>query len=242
MSKLNSKKTLSTHSKNKNKIINTAEKTNESIDLKNDEKNDLKTCILSSAAALFSKLGLDKTSTRDISKQSKANISMISYHFGGKEGLYKEVIKEFAYQVEQKAQSQIEGFQSIDLTIESFKHEIEVIIRTMVSMRMEHSEICKILSREKIEGMPLSKEVHERVFYPLILHFYELFKKAQSKKLVRKDIDPALFFILISEGIWGFFEITECDIQMSQDVQSYKNDPEKLITQIKNIVLTGVII
>mgnify|MGYP000861712990 CR=1 FL=1 len=59
-------------------------------------KDSSRYCLLQSAAKLFSKNGLEKTSTRDISQESKVNISMISYHFGGKEGLYKQVRLDFA--------------------------------------------------------------------------------------------------------------------------------------------------
>lgn len=50
-----------------------------------------KDAILESALELFALAGYDATSTRAIAQKSGANLSAISYHFGGKEGLYKAV-------------------------------------------------------------------------------------------------------------------------------------------------------
>ncbi len=175
-----------------------------------NSKQDAKKCILESAAKLFSKLGLDKTSTRDISKESHANISLISYHFGGKEGLYREVIREFALKVREKVQPSITEFQSQPMTKELFQKEVASMVNNMIEMRTAHPEISVILAREKIEGMPLCKEVHEEVFYPMIQNFFQMFKAAQAKGIVRENLHPALFFILLSEGVFGFFELMDC--------------------------------
>lgn len=205
-------------------------------------KTDAKKCILESAAKLFSKLGLDKTSTRDISKDSQANISLISYHFGGKEGLYREVIKEFALKVRDQVDPQIKQFRSQTVTKELFVQEIESIVNNIVEMRTVHPEISMILSREKIEGMPLCRDVHEEIFYPLIQNFCEMVKVAQEKNIVRKDINPATFFILISEGIWGFYELMQCDTPLSKDCGQLVQDKNALKKQVTEIFLKGVLV
>lgn len=57
------------------------------------EKTDKKADILIAAEKLFSTLGYDATTTRQIAKESKANMAMINYYFGGKEGVFEEVIR-----------------------------------------------------------------------------------------------------------------------------------------------------
>ncbi|KIO76017.1 transcriptional regulator [Pedobacter lusitanus] len=58
------------------------------------EKPDKRTSILIAAQKLFSELGYEGTSTRQIAKESGANMSMINYYFGSKEGVFLEVINE----------------------------------------------------------------------------------------------------------------------------------------------------
>ncbi len=49
--------------------------------------------IIEAALELFAKKGFDGTSIRDISKFAEVNVSMISYYFGSKQGLYKAIIQ-----------------------------------------------------------------------------------------------------------------------------------------------------
>jgi AcrR family transcriptional regulator len=85
-----------------------------------DNVNDSKNCIIQSAAALFAKLGLDKCSTREIAKKSDSNISLISYYFGGKEGLYKEVMRSHALKIKDEVKELVESFESKPVTREVF--------------------------------------------------------------------------------------------------------------------------
>lgn len=55
--------------------------------------NDTKEAILQKAAGLFASHGYAATSIRAISKECNINLSMISYYFGGKEGLYVAVLE-----------------------------------------------------------------------------------------------------------------------------------------------------
>jgi len=65
------------------------------------EKTDKRTDILLAAEQLFSTLGFDGTSTRQIAKVSGANMAMINYYFGSKEGVFMEIME-----------SRIAGFRS----------------------------------------------------------------------------------------------------------------------------------
>ena len=210
-------------------------------EIKHSSKSEAKHCLLQAAAKLFSKLGLEKTSTRDLARESKANISLISYHFGGKEGLYKEVLKDFALEVQSTMQPLIENLKKNEMTKESFSEEISFIIQNMISMRKKHPDICQILSREKANGMPLSREIHEDIFYPLAQRFIQSFETAQIKKIVRADIHAGLFFICMSEGLFGFYQMMDCKTSMQKDCEQFM-DPELLKNQILNIYLNGVLL
>ncbi|SEA94859.1 TetR/AcrR family transcriptional regulator [Pedobacter hartonius] len=56
------------------------------------EKPDKRNSILTAAEELFSDLGYEGTSTRQIAKEAGANMSMISYYFGSKEGVFLEIM------------------------------------------------------------------------------------------------------------------------------------------------------
>jgi len=50
--------------------------------------------LLAAATPLFARKGLHGVSVRELAKAAGVNVSMISYYFGGKDGLYQEVVKE----------------------------------------------------------------------------------------------------------------------------------------------------
>ena len=52
--------------------------------------------IIEVATELFAKDGFDGASTREICRRAGANISLISYYFGGKKELYERIIAEIA--------------------------------------------------------------------------------------------------------------------------------------------------
>ncbi len=205
-------------------------------------KPDSKKCILHAAAQLFSRLGLDKCSTREIAKKSDSNISLISYYFGGKEGLYKEVMRDHALEIKKSVQKIFEHSEKNPKTKESFVTEVGLMIQNMIWFRVNHPEMSKIFAREKLTGMPYAKEIHSEIFYPMVTQFFEIFKAGQMNGYVKPDINPALFFISMSEGLWGFFEMLDCETELRQDCVELAQNHEELKNQIMKIYLTGVLL
>jgi AcrR family transcriptional regulator len=58
------------------------------------EKTDKRTSILNAAEKLFASQGYEGTSTRQIATEAGANMSMINYYFGSKEGVFMEIMSD----------------------------------------------------------------------------------------------------------------------------------------------------
>ena len=206
-----------------------------------EPKSESKLCILKAAAKLFAKLGLDKCSTREIAKQADSNISLISYYFGGKEGLYKEVMRSYALEIKSNAQHIVDDMQKADLTVEIFSEYMGKFITNIINTRLKNPEMSQIFSREKLTALPYARDVYEEIFYPLNLNFYKLIETGQKKGFVKKEINPAFLFISMTEGIWGLYELMECDTSLSRDCKKITQDPIQFKNQILSIYLTGVL-
>ncbi|MBC7419722.1 MAG: TetR family transcriptional regulator [Bdellovibrio sp.] len=207
-----------------------------------DSKLGSRKSIIDVATKLFAKLGIDKCSTREIAKESDSNISLISYYFGGKEGLYKEVMRKHALDIKEGTKAIFDDATKGELTKELFTQEIKQMIDMMIRLRVKNPEMAQIFAREKLCGMPHSRQVHEEIFYPMITRFFTLFKQAQQKKIVQPDINAALFFVSLSEGIWGFFEMFACNTQLNKDFENLADDHLELRNQFLKIYLTGVLV
>jgi AcrR family transcriptional regulator len=58
-----------------------------------DQDHETRERLLGAAAVLFAANGFSKVTVRDICNQARANVAAVNYHFGGKTGLYEEVLK-----------------------------------------------------------------------------------------------------------------------------------------------------
>jgi AcrR family transcriptional regulator len=57
------------------------------------EQNNCRTHLIAAATPLFARKGLNGVSVRELAKAAGVNGAMISYYFGGKEGLYEAVLQ-----------------------------------------------------------------------------------------------------------------------------------------------------
>lgn len=55
---------------------------------------DSRARLLEAAGKLFARGGFDAVSTRALARAAKVNLAAITYHFGGKQGLYHEVLRQ----------------------------------------------------------------------------------------------------------------------------------------------------
>lgn len=92
------------------------------------EKTDKKGSILEAAEQLFIELGYEGTSTRQIAKASGANMSMINYYFGSKEGVFMEImnrrILDFNQQLRSISETKLSGMEKLLKVTEGYANRI----------------------------------------------------------------------------------------------------------------------
>lgn len=207
-----------------------------------ETQQDSKYCILQVAAKLFAKFGLDKCSTREIAKESNSNISLISYYFGGKEGLYREVMQQCALEIKDHVVERRQHTKNLAMTKKLFRNEMESVVESIIFFRKKYPEVSQIFAREKLTGLQHSKEIHEEIFYPLVKNFISIFQEAQRVGIARPEINPALFFALFSEGIWGFFALQNCPTPLKKEFSEFTDDTTNLKNQICKIFIEGAML
>jgi TetR/AcrR family transcriptional regulator, regulator of cefoperazone and chloramphenicol sensitivity len=60
---------------------------------KSSEDRETRARLLDAAARLFAERGYARVTVRDICKKARANVAAVNYHFGGKDGLYRAVMR-----------------------------------------------------------------------------------------------------------------------------------------------------
>ena len=198
---------------------------------------------MTTARLLFSKQGLAGTSTRQIASKSKVNISMISYYFGSKEGLYKSIIEDFAHDITGNLIPILDSISTDTMTAETFRQGMMKIIENMVQVRVEYAEIHMMFEREKMNGMAVCSELSDSLFHPLIKRLTNLLMMAQKKKIARDDIDPDVFFVLLHEGIQNLYSYFQCQTKHSEQLnKKYSVNYKKIYDQVAKIYLEGLMV
>jgi AcrR family transcriptional regulator len=109
--------------------------------------------ILNSALKLFAKQGFKATTIRQIADDAGVNSSGISYHFNGKEDLYKALFKSKGLQNVNLAVEVLEA-RSKKITWEEFASTLEIFSNLLVKIFYSNSELMQVINREMSEGLP----------------------------------------------------------------------------------------
>jgi TetR/AcrR family transcriptional regulator len=169
-----------------------------------DSKDETRELLIKVARDLFAKHGLDGVTVRDIAEKAGVNVASISYHFEGKEGLYKAVVEEFAKAKQTKAQGIFRPVQSA----EEFKILFRLFVTEFLNDVLEAPEGCQILLREIDAGLPHCAEIFEKtlmVNFKLMIKFID---DARERGYLKKDLNPQLVAMMI-QGIIFHLQKTE---------------------------------
>lgn len=197
--------------------------------------------LLEVSVKLFAERGLDGTSVRDIAKESGLNLSLVSYYFGGKEGLYLELIQGFARNVSEELERVISLFERESPTAENIKKFLGALVESFSAIRLSHPDMGRILQRERASGLPYASEVYEKTFAPIADALVRQLVKAQKKGLVRKEVNPLLVVIFLQESIIGFHNLMECPLQITQSPLVKTKNFKDFQNQLVNIFINGIL-
>ncbi len=197
--------------------------------------------IIEAATILFAQEGLHGTSTRDIAKESGMNLSLISYYFGGKENLYRTVIQEFVQSVFSQIEKVINEFEQDEVSAKSIERAIRSLIDTLIDMRIANPHVAKIMTREKLSGLPFSREIHETMLTNAGEKIESIISHGQKAGVVNKKINPRFFLICLVEGIMGYFNMLDCQCSWNNGLYEMPEQRKEFTNQISMLFLEGIL-
>ncbi|WP_312812994.1 TetR family transcriptional regulator [Sedimentibacter sp.] len=177
--------------------------------------------LLVSAKYLFSTMGFDKTSIRDIANHAQVNSSMISYYFGGKEGMIEAIFEAF--------------FPKEDICSEIIDpiKQLEQIIRRIIEIRKNDPELVDFLHREIVSknNMVIIKPYIE----PFWNDIRELLVAGKSKRYFEFDsLEVAFSYIQASMSYPYHYNVLSAE---DQSIDLSNEFTEELI----QLVMKGIL-
>ncbi|MNN36580.1 HTH-type transcriptional repressor NicS [compost metagenome] len=165
---------------------------------------DVKLRILIAAKQLFAEQGYDGTTIRQICEKANANISLISYYFGGKEKVFQSIFESFFSGTKlNQMDREIKFSDPLD--------EFEFIIDQIMSFNFEDTELSYIINQELLMDSPRCEIVLSYV-QPVWIKMEEILEKGKS------------------EGIFNYSSLANTSLVIKGICLSYKNY-HKLQTQ-----------
>ncbi len=161
--------------------------------VKQDEKEKSKVRILNSAIKLFAQKGYDGVGIREICKDANANICMISYFWGGKEGLYKGIIDSLVEKQTQLAKTFIDF--DIEPSTLNKKEQINLLFKTFDNMvdfiygnEFSHHTIRVLIAAQHEKRVELTS--------PLFVYIKKLIANIFDKDINDKDVTYKFVFLI----------------------------------------------
>jgi AcrR family transcriptional regulator len=146
--------------------------------------NNTKEHIKKAARDLFSLRGYDGVSVRDIAAAAEVNLSAVSYHFGGKEELYREVLKDGFAEVRGLYLRQ-------DLSGLPLREKVEALLEAFFEFHLRQDSVSRIMMSELLTGGERLQEVageHLTQMSGIMRQFVE--NSIRNREL--KEFDPTL--------------------------------------------------
>jgi AcrR family transcriptional regulator len=140
--------------------------------------------LLAAGKTLFAKQGFEGTSVKQVADLAGVNISLVSYHFGGKENLYRAILLEFGQERLAVANRVLQTTGSE----EEFRIRAKMFADEMLRCHFADPELSTILHRACEEGFPLAQDVFRDTFVQVFGAFERFIAAAQKRGLINSKL------------------------------------------------------
>lgn len=146
------------------------------------DKKDYRTSLISTATRLFAESGLNGVSVRELSAEAGVSISMISYYFGGKDGLYSSVLQEqFAC---------FEYMQTIKEKNAEPLDKIEEYIRWSIQRNRDYPFLLRYYTSELTNPTRYFNAIVQPALEKALHILIEIIKEGIDSKRFREELNP----------------------------------------------------
>jgi TetR/AcrR family transcriptional regulator len=192
--------------------------------------NDCRGALVAAATPLFAAKGFNGVSVRELAAAAGVNISMISYYFGGKEGLYAEVLTEQF--VPLKRVGEIKGMSDDPLK------RFELYVRTTVARYRKNPYLLRFYTSELTNPTPCFETIVKPAIKGVVQTLIDIFAEGLSHERFRDGLDPA-DTVLALAGMINFYFLLEPATYELVDHSAGRD--EVLIQHIMDIFTRGIL-
>lgn len=149
--------------------------------------------LITVAKCLFATKGFSATTVREIATEAKVNLSLVSYHFDGKEGLYRACIEQFT----NARVSDAERLLLPPTSREEFRIRLAMFTSEILRSFGEEPELSMLVQREIEAENPIVKDIFNKTLLKVAMTLRGYLENAQKSGWVREGLDPLVAVSMI---------------------------------------------
>jgi len=144
--------------------------------------------ILRAGLELFSSKGFDGAGLRELAAEAGVNHSLVLYHFGSMDGLWKAVLGELLDEFRRRAQQRLAGLSEVDPVT-----RLKVGIEDFIRFSMEKPELHRIMTLEGRRRTARLTWLLDTYLKPMFEETAAIIARGQAEGTIRQ-FDPALLY------------------------------------------------
>ena len=141
-----------------------------------ETETDTSSAISSAALQRFAAQGFEATSLREIASDAGVDVALISYRFGGKHGLWKEIVSQAGSDLREELENAL-GEAPADDAQQRLDHSA----RAFLDYLLDRPEVPRLLLRDITVDSERSQWLLDTLSLPLHRHFIELAQAAADE-------------------------------------------------------------
>jgi TetR/AcrR family transcriptional regulator len=193
------------------------------------EKTDSRSKLMDVGTQLFAEKGLNGVGVRELTQAADTSISMISYHFGSKEGLYAAVL-----------QQQFDCFQEIREIRETVSDPvlmIESYLRWSFQRHRNHPYLLRFYTSELTNPTLFFEPVVKPVIDEVIVTVAAAIEEGKKRRLFREEVDATNAALALA-GMVNYFFLSR--LATKDLINQAPDQDEKLIHEYLSIFTRGI--
>jgi len=201
-----------------------------------DTKLESRELLLAAGLKLFADKGFDGTTVKEIAEEAGVNVSLVSYYFQGKEGLFVACLQPFGSSLLATAERVLKPA----TTREEFEVRLRLFIEEFLIAHSQASEITQILHRDCSPGNPHVRRLYRESFIHIFEAFVRFAATAKKTGILRPDHEPVIACGFL---LGGLVQSIRMDFILQEHFNQTIDDPkyrEKMITQVVRQFMQGV--
>lgn len=157
-----------------------------SPEIPSPSKETTKEALLRAAKKVFAQNGFERATVKDIADEAGVNVSLVSYHFNGKENLFRECVQSYG----EERLASTERFLKTPTSVDDFRVRLTVYLEDYLLTALREPDTMLIMHRECIGQNPLTSDLFEGLFLKGVKNLIRFFSEGAEKGFLAGGVDP----------------------------------------------------